>query len=59
MIVHLLKPEFEELIRAKDWVTLKEVLNDVPAVDVSELLEELDNEVAVVIFRPVHGTAAE
>lgn len=51
MIVHLLKPEFEELIRAKDWVTLKEVLNDVPAVDVSELLEELDNEVAVVIFR--------
>ncbi len=51
MIVDLLKPEFEELIRAKDWVTLKEVLNDVPAVDVSELLEELDNEVAVVIFR--------
>ncbi|NGP76773.1 magnesium transporter [Balneolaceae bacterium YR4-1] len=51
MIVHLLKPEFEELIKAKDWVTLKEVLNDVPAVDVSELLEELDNEIAVVIFR--------
>lgn len=51
MIVHLLKPEFDELIKAKDWVTLKEVLNDVPAVDVSELLEELDNEVAVVIFR--------
>lgn len=51
MIVHLLKPEFDELIEAKDWVTLKEVLNDVPAVDVSELLEELDNEVAVVIFR--------
>lgn len=51
MIVDLLKPEFDELIRAKDWVTLKEVLNDVPAVDVSELLEELDNEVAVVIFR--------
>ncbi len=51
MIVDLLKPEFEELIKAKDWITLKEVLNDVPAVDVSELLEELDNEVAVVIFR--------
>lgn len=51
MIVHLLKPEFEELIKAKDWVTLKDILNDVPAVDVSELLEELDNEVAVVIFR--------
>lgn len=51
MIVDLLKPEFDELIRAKDWVALKDVLNDVPAVDVSELLEELDNEVAVVIFR--------
>ncbi len=51
MIVHLLKPEFEELIKQKDWVTLKDILNDVPAVDVSELLEELDKEVAVVIFR--------
>lgn len=51
MIVHLLKPEFEELIEAKDWVTLKDILNDVPAVDVAELLEELDNEVAIVIFR--------
>lgn len=51
MIVHLLKPEFDELIEAKDWVALKDILNDVPAVDVAELLEELDNEVAVVIFR--------
>jgi magnesium transporter len=51
MIVHLLKPEFEELIQAKDWVTLKDILNDVPAVDVAELLEELDTEIAIVIFR--------
>lgn len=51
MIVHLLKPEFDELIEAKDWVALKDILNDVPAVDVAELLEELDNEVAAVIFR--------
>lgn len=51
MIVHLLKPEFEELIEAKDWVALKDVLNDVPAVDVAELLEELDKEIAIVIFR--------
>lgn len=51
MIVHLLKPEFDELIRAKDWVALKEVLYDVPAPDVAELLEELDDEIAVVIFR--------
>lgn len=51
MIAHLLKPEFDELIAAKDWVTIKEALDDVPAVDVGELLEELDPEVAVVIFR--------
>src|SRR6056297_817664 len=51
MIVHLLKPEFEELIKEKDWVALKDILNDVPAVDVAELLEELDAEIAIVIFR--------
>jgi len=51
MIVQLLKPEFEELIEQKDWQSLKEVLNDVPPVDVAELLQELDMEVAVVIFR--------
>ncbi len=51
MIVHLLKPEFEELIEAKDWVALKDILNDVPAVDVAELLEELEAEISIVIFR--------
>ncbi len=51
MIAHLLKPELDELIENKEWVTIKEVLEDVPAVDVSELLEELEPEVAVVIFR--------
>ncbi|MGD8428655.1 MAG: CBS domain-containing protein, partial [Balneolaceae bacterium] len=51
MIVHLLKPEFDELIEAKDWATLKDILNDVQAVDVAELLEEIDTEVAIVIFR--------
>jgi len=51
MIVDLLKPEFDELIKNKDWVALKDILNDVPAVDVAELLEELDNQVAIVIFR--------
>lgn len=51
MIVDLLKPEFDELIKEKDWVALKDILNDVPAVDVAELLEGLENEVAAVIFR--------
>lgn len=51
MIAQLLKPELDELIRKKEWVAIKEALDDVPAVDISELLEELDPEVAVVIFR--------
>jgi magnesium transporter len=51
MIVHLLKPELQDLIQKKDWITIKESLEEVPAVDVAEFLEELEPEVAVVIFR--------
>ncbi|MBO6524032.1 MAG: magnesium transporter [Balneolaceae bacterium] len=51
MLVQLIKPEFQELIEAKDWVGLKEVLSDVPAADIAELLVELDGSVAVVVFR--------
>lgn len=51
MIAQLLKPEFDELIATKQWVTIKEALDDVPAVDIAELLEDLEPEVAVVIFR--------
>src|SRR5690625_1858242 len=47
MIAHLLKPELDELIENKEWVTIK----DVPGVDVSVLMDELEAEVAVVIFR--------
>jgi magnesium transporter len=51
MIAQLLKPELDELIQNKDWVTIKVALEDVPAVDIAEMLEDLDPEVAVVIFR--------
>lgn len=51
MLVQLIKPEFQELIEAKDWVALKEVLTDVPPADISELLVELEGEVAIVVFR--------
>ncbi|WP_409028990.1 magnesium transporter [Gracilimonas sediminicola] len=51
MFVQLIKPEFEELIASKDWVALKEVLNDVPAVDIADLLLELPGDIAVVVFR--------
>tara|TARA_R110000868_G_scaffold37111_9_gene131477 strand:- start:12604 stop:13986 length:1383 start_codon:yes stop_codon:yes gene_type:complete len=51
MLVQLIKPEFQELIEAKDWVGLKEVLADVPPADIAEMLVELDGSVAVVVFR--------
>ena len=50
MIAHLLKPEFEELIDQKDWVSLKEALSDVPSVDLAELLEDIDPSTAGFLF---------
>ena len=51
MLAQLLKPEIDEMIRNKDWIKIKESLEEVPAVDVAELLEDLEPEVAVVVFR--------
>jgi magnesium transporter len=51
MALETLKPRLNELIEQKDWVALKQALNEVPAVDVAELLEEIDTRVAAVIFR--------
>lgn len=51
MFVQLIKPEFEELIKEKDWVALKEVLNDVPPADIADLLQELPGDISIVVFR--------
>ena len=51
MIVQLIKPEILELLARREWLTLKESLADVPAADIAELLEDLDENDAVVIFR--------
>jgi magnesium transporter len=51
MFVQLIKPEFEELIAQKDWVALKEALNDVPSADIADLLIELPGDIAIVVFR--------
>lgn len=58
MLVQLIKPEFQELIEAKNWVALKEVLSDVPPADISELLVELEGDVAVVVFRLLKKSTA-
>lgn len=46
-----LSSTFEALVEQKDWRSLKEFLRNIPAVDIAELLEDMDPEVAVVIFR--------
>ncbi len=46
-----LNSTFEALVEEKDWRSLKEFLKNIPAVDIAELLEDMDPEVAVVIFR--------
>jgi magnesium transporter len=51
MLIHLLKPELEELIAASDWGSLKDVLVDVPSEDLAEFLEEIADDQALMVFR--------
>ena len=46
-----LETTFSKLVEDKNWRELKTLLNGIAAVDVAELLEGLDTEVAVAIFR--------
>jgi magnesium transporter len=58
MIVQLLKPEFEELIKSQEWLSIKEVMADMPAVDIAELLEEIDDDMALLVFRLIKKSKA-
>lgn len=51
MIVQHSHPELTALIDQKEWLKLKNVLKDIPAVDIAEMLEDMEPHVAVVIFR--------
>ncbi|MEX1011196.1 MAG: magnesium transporter [Balneolaceae bacterium] len=50
-MLQLLRPELEELIEKRDWIALKESIQDIPSVDIAELIEEMNAEIAVVLFR--------
>jgi len=43
--------EINELIFRKDWWKLKDYLKDIPPVDIAEALEDMEPQVAVVVFR--------
>ncbi len=51
MLGHLLKPEYEELIRKKDWESLRIAFEEVDPADIAEILEDLPTEDSGVIFR--------
>jgi magnesium transporter len=51
MISKLIIPDIEEYIEKKDWNTLKELLQDLPPVDIAELLNEIDEKNATILFR--------
>ncbi len=58
MLLPLLLPEIHELILAKDWRALKEILATWPAPDLADLLETLSVEDALVLFRMLPAEAA-
>lgn len=58
MIVQLLTPEFQELIDARDWKSLKEILQDVPPVDIAEFIEDLDDPTSFIIFKLLKKSVA-
>lgn len=51
MLGHLLKPEYEELIRKRDWESLRLALEDVDPADIAEILEDLPTEDSGLLFR--------
>lgn len=51
MIVQLFTPEFREFIASHNWQAIKEIIKDIPAVDLAEVLGELDDDTALIIFR--------
>lgn len=51
MLSQLLRPDYEELIRAKDWNTLRELLVELDPPDRGEILEGLSTQDSALMFR--------
>jgi magnesium transporter len=51
MLGNLLKPEFDELIRARDWNSLREAFTEMDPADVAEVIEDLPAQESGVLFR--------
>jgi len=57
-MAQLLKPEFEHLVNTRDWYALKDIMEDIAAVDIAELLEEIDDDMALLAFRLIKKSKA-
>ncbi|KFE64633.1 magnesium transporter [Hyalangium minutum] len=51
MLGNLLKPEFDELILARDWNSLREAFTEMDPADVAEVIEDLPAKDSGVLFR--------
>jgi len=51
MLGNLLKPEFDELIQARDWSALREAFTEMDPADVAEVIEDLPAKDSGVLFR--------
>jgi len=51
MLKELFKPEIIELIEKRQWKMLKEVISDWPPQDIADLIENLEDKDALIVFR--------
>ena len=51
MLGKFLKPEFDELIQARNWSSLREAFTEMDPADVAEVIEELPAKDSAVLFR--------
>jgi magnesium transporter len=51
MLGNLIKPEFEELLRKKDWNGLRAIFAEMEPADIAEVIEDLPPEPSGIIFR--------
>jgi len=51
MLGNLLKPEFDELLQAKDYATIREAFSEMDAPDIAEVIEDLPPAESGIIFR--------
>jgi magnesium transporter len=51
MLGKFLKPEFDELIQARDWNSLREAFTEMDPADVAEVIEDLPAKDSAVLFR--------